>query len=56
MTFENTVSKMLEGGHVKSMRTPQRASMRRLMTVDEAKELCRDRSYILSKYPARDKA
>ena len=44
LTFENTVSKILEEGHVKSMRRPQRACMKRLMTVYEAKEVCRDRS------------
>ena len=58
LTFENTVSKILEEGHVKSMRT-RRAYMKRLMTVDEAKEVCRDRSVWrsdLSDYPARDKA
>ena len=59
LTFENTVSKILEQGHVKNMRTPRRACMKRLMTVDEAKEVCRDRSVwrsVLSDYPARDKA
>ena len=60
LTFENTVSKILEEGHVKSMRTPPRPCMKRLMTVDEAKEVrvCRDRSVwprsVLSGYPARD--
>ena len=44
LTFENTVSKILEEGHVQSMRTPRRACMKRLMTVDEAKEVCRDRT------------
>ena len=38
LTFENTVSKILEEGHVKSMRTPRRACMKRLMTVDETGE------------------
>ena len=38
LSFENTVSKILEVGYVKSMRTPQRACMNRLMTVDEVKE------------------
>ena len=59
LTFENTVSKILEDGHVKSMRTPRRERTKRLMTVDEVKEVCRDRSVwrsILSDYPARDKA
>ena len=59
LTFENTVSKILEEGHVKSMRTPRKACMKRWMTVDEAKEVCRDRSVwrpFLSDYPARDKA
>ena len=58
LTFENTVSKILEEGHVKSMRTPRRACMRRLMTVDEAKEACKDRSVwrsVLSDYAAWDK-
>ena len=58
MTFENS-TKILEEGHVKSMRTPQRACMKRLMTVDEAKEVYRDHSVwrsVLSDYPARDKA
>ena len=55
--FENTVSKILEEGHVKSVRTPRRGFMKRLMTVDEAKEVCSDRSVwrsVLSDYPARD--
>ena len=59
LTVENTVSKILGEGHVKSMRTPRRACMKRLMTVDEAKEVRRHRSvwrYVLSDYPARDKA
>ena len=58
LTFETTVSKILEEGHVKSMRTPQRACMKRLITVDEANEVCRDRSVwrsVLSDYPAREK-
>ena len=37
LTFENTVSKMLEEGHVKSMKSSRRTCMKRLMTVDEAK-------------------
>ena len=59
LTFENTVSKILEKNHVKSMRAPRRACMKRLMTMDEAKEACRDRSVwrsVLSDYSARDKA
>ena len=59
MTYENTVSKILEEGHVKSIRTPRKACMKRLMTVDEAKEACTDRSVwrsVLSDYPARDEA
>ena len=58
LTFENTVLQILEEGHVKRMRTPRRACMKRLMTVDEAKEVCRDRSVwrsVISDYPARDK-
>ena len=59
MTFENIVSKILEEGHVKSVRIPRKACVKRLMTVDEAKEVCRDRSVwrsVLADYPARDKA
>ena len=59
LTFENTVSKKLEEGHVKSIRTSRRACVKRLMTVDEAKEICRDRSVwrsVLSDYPVRDNA
>ena len=36
--------KILEEDHVKSMRTLRRARTKRLMTVDEVKEVCRDRS------------
>ena len=39
LIFENTVSKILEEGQVKSTRTPRRACMKRLMTADEAKEV-----------------
>ena len=59
LTFENTVSKILEEGHVKSTRTPRTACMKRLMTVDEVKEVYKDCSVwhsILSDYPARDKS
>ena len=59
LSFENTVPKILEGRHVKSMRIPRRPCMKRLLTVDEAKEVCRDRSVwrsVLSDYHARDKA
>lgn len=42
MTFENAVSKILEEGHVKRMRIPRRAWVKRLMTVDDAEEVCRD--------------
>ena len=38
LTFENIVSKILEG-HVKILRTPQPAYIKRLITVDEAKEI-----------------
>ena len=34
LTYENTISKILEKGHVKSMRTPRIVCMKRLMTVD----------------------
>ena len=57
LTFENTVSKTLEEDHVKSTRTPRRACMKRLMTMDEEKEVCRDCSVwhsVLSDYPARE--
>ena len=37
LTFENTVSKILEEGHVKSMRTPRRACMKSFMTVTRRK-------------------
>ena len=59
LTFENTVSKILEEGHVKSMKHARRACMKWLMTVDEAKEVCRDHSVwrsVLSDFSARDKA
>ena len=58
LTFENTVSKILEEGHVKSMRTPRGACMKRLMTVDQVKEVCSRSVWrsVLSDYPARDKA
>lgn len=36
--FENTVSKVHEGGPVKSMQFPRRAFMKSLMTVDEQKK------------------
>ena len=39
LTFDNTVSKILEEGHVKSMRTPRRACIEKLMTLDETKEV-----------------
>ena len=55
LTFENTVK--LKILHVKSMRTFWRACMKRLMTEDEAKEVCKDRSVrrsILLDYSARD--
>ena len=42
LIFENTVSKILEECHVKSMRIPRRACVKRLITVDEAKEVCTD--------------
>ena len=44
MIFENSVSEILEKGHVKSMRTPRRACIKRFMKMDEAKQVCRDRS------------
>ena len=59
LVFENTVSKILEEVHVKSMRISRRACMKRLMTAAEAKEVCRDCSvwrFVPSDYPARYKA
>ena len=66
MNYERMAKKIYYGklskkkGHLKSMRTPRRACMKGLMTVDEAKEVCRDdRSVwrsVRSDYPARDKA
>ena len=38
LTFENTVSYILEEAHVKNMRTSRRACIKRLITVDEAKQ------------------
>ena len=52
LIFENTVTKIQVEGHVKSMRI----LLLRRRTVDEAKEVCRDRSVwrsVLSDYPAR---
>ena len=43
LTYQNTISKVQDEGHVKSMRTTRRACMTKL-TVDEAKKVCRDRS------------
>ena len=40
MTFESTASKILEESHVNVMRTPQKACMKDLMTVDEVKDVC----------------
>ena len=42
LTLQNTESNILEKGHVKSMRTPRSARMKKLMTVDETKEVRRD--------------
>ena len=59
LTFKNTVSNILEEGHVKSMRILRKASMKRLTTVDETKEIWRDRSvwrFVLSDYPVIYKA
>ena len=45
MVFENTVSKIMEEGHVyghKIIRNPWRTCMKRLMTVEKAKEIYRD--------------
>ena len=45
LTFINTISKILEEGQVKYMRTAQRECIKRLMTVERLmKEICRDRS------------
>ena len=37
--IENSVSKILEEGHVKNTRTPRRVCMKKLLTVDEAKQV-----------------
>ena len=53
------ISRILEEGHIKSKRTPRRACMKRLIKVDEKKEICRNRSVwhsVLSDYPAKDTA
>ena len=53
LTFKNTVSKILEKGDVNNLRTPQRACMKKLMSVDETKEVCRDCSvwhFVLLEY------
>ena len=42
LTFKNSVLKILGEGHVKTMRTSRRACMKRLITVDEAKEVSID--------------
>ena len=58
LTSESTVSKILEG-HVKRIKALRRSCMKRLMTVDKAKEVCRDRRVwrsVLSDYLACDKA
>ena len=58
MTWEVCLVGM-EDQHVKSMKGPRRSCMKRFMTVDEAKKVCRDRSIwrsVVSDYPARDKA
>ena len=57
LTFENRVSKILEESYVKIIMTPIRECIKRLMTVDKAKEVSRDHSIwrsILSDYPTRD--
>ena len=59
LTFENTVSKILEERQRKTHEDPRRARMKRLMTVDVAKEVCRDRydwRSVLFVYPASDTA
>ena len=45
LTFENTVSKIPEEGRVKVQIPSGRMIMKRMMTVDEEKEVCRDRSF-----------
>lgn len=58
LTFESTVLKILEEGHVKSSRTPREICMKTLMSMNEAKEVYRDGSVwrsVLSDYPAGDK-
>ena len=41
LTFDNTVSNILEEGHVKSMRSLPREFVKRLMTMNEVKEVAR---------------
>ena len=61
MTFENTEKDTGGRSSKKYEDTPEGTyeEVDRLMTVDEAIEVCRDRSVwlsVLSDYPARDKA
>ena len=42
LTFENTVSKILDESYVKSMWTLRRVCIKRLRPMDEAKEVCRE--------------
>jgi hypothetical protein len=52
-TFFNQIGEVLEKGQFKSIRNRQ-ACMRNLMTVEEAKDVCKDRSNwkeVISAYP-----
>ena len=57
-TFRDQIADVLETGQVKSTRN-RRACMKRLMNVDEAKEVCQDRSKwnkVVSAYPCGKEA
>ena len=57
-TYHQQIESILTKGGIRSLRD-RRACMRRLMTVEEAKEVCKDRDKwhsVVSAYPARDLA
>ena len=58
LTYEDQIKRVLSDGKFKSTRH-RRKCMKRLMSVEEAKEVCKSREKwrsILSAYPARDMA
>ena len=58
LNYHNQIERILSVGEVRSPRN-RRACMKRAMTVDDAKVVCRDRvkwGSIISAYPARDPA